>query len=134
LAATSNACETSSLILREEHRLRAFESRMLSRIFGPEGLRELHTRSAAINMILADGKIILKRILNVQSVAWIQRLQDSVQWRVLVNTENEALGFTKRKTLLKQMSDNQLLKRTIVHGIYVLFLKVYTFLQAIIVS
>jgi hypothetical protein len=82
LAATSNACETSSLILEEEHRLRAFESRMLSRIFGPEG-RELHTRSAVINTILADGKIILKRIINVQSGDWIQRLQDNVQWRVL---------------------------------------------------
>lgn len=42
-----------------------------------------------------------------------------------VNTENEALGFTKRKKLLKQMSDNQLLKRTTVHGMYVQFLKVY---------
>jgi hypothetical protein len=29
-------CETSSLILREEHRLRVFEKRVLRRIFGPE--------------------------------------------------------------------------------------------------
>jgi hypothetical protein len=28
-------CETSSLILREEHRLRVFDKRMM-RIFGPE--------------------------------------------------------------------------------------------------
>jgi hypothetical protein len=28
-------CETSSLTLREEHRLRAFENRVLRRIFGP---------------------------------------------------------------------------------------------------
>jgi hypothetical protein len=30
-------CETWSLILREEHRLRIFENRMLRRIFGPKG-------------------------------------------------------------------------------------------------
>jgi hypothetical protein len=29
-------CETWSLALREEHRLRAFESRALRRIFGPK--------------------------------------------------------------------------------------------------
>ena len=29
-------CETWSLTLREEHRLRAFENRVLRRIFGPE--------------------------------------------------------------------------------------------------
>jgi hypothetical protein len=29
-------CETWSLTLREEHRLRAFENRMLRRIFGPK--------------------------------------------------------------------------------------------------
>jgi hypothetical protein len=40
-------CETS-LILREEHRLRVFENRVLKRIFGPkreemvEGWRKLH--------------------------------------------------------------------------------------------
>jgi hypothetical protein len=31
-----HGCETSSLTLREEHRLRVFENRVLSRIFGPE--------------------------------------------------------------------------------------------------
>jgi hypothetical protein len=30
------ACETWSLTLREEHRLRVFENRVLRRIFGPE--------------------------------------------------------------------------------------------------
>jgi hypothetical protein len=29
-------CETSSLILREEHRLKIFESRLLRRIFSPK--------------------------------------------------------------------------------------------------
>jgi hypothetical protein len=41
-------CETWSLTLREEHRLRVFEIRVLSRIFGPKrdketgGWRKLH--------------------------------------------------------------------------------------------
>jgi hypothetical protein len=41
-------CETWSLTLREEHRLRLFENRVLSRIFGPKrdevtgGWRKLH--------------------------------------------------------------------------------------------
>jgi hypothetical protein len=29
-------CETLSLILREEHRLRVFENRVLRKIFGPK--------------------------------------------------------------------------------------------------
>jgi hypothetical protein len=32
-----DGCETWSLTLRKEHRLRAFESRVLRRIFGPKG-------------------------------------------------------------------------------------------------
>jgi hypothetical protein len=41
-------CETCCLTLREEHRLRVFENRVLRRIFGPErdevtgGRRKLH--------------------------------------------------------------------------------------------
>jgi hypothetical protein len=41
-------CETLSLTLREEHRLRVFKNRMLGRIFGPKrdevtgGWRKLH--------------------------------------------------------------------------------------------
>jgi hypothetical protein len=30
-------CETWSLTLREEHKLRVFENRVLRRIFGPKG-------------------------------------------------------------------------------------------------
>jgi hypothetical protein len=36
LPAVLYECETWSLILREEHRLRAFENRVLRRIFGPK--------------------------------------------------------------------------------------------------
>jgi hypothetical protein len=43
-----NGCKTWSLILREKHRLRVFQKRALSRIFGPKrdeetgGWRKLH--------------------------------------------------------------------------------------------
>jgi hypothetical protein len=36
LPAVSYGCETWSLTLREEHRLRVFENRALRRIFGPK--------------------------------------------------------------------------------------------------
>jgi hypothetical protein len=44
-------CETWSLTLREEHRLRVFENRVLRRVFGPQGdevtgeWRKLHSES-----------------------------------------------------------------------------------------
>jgi hypothetical protein len=58
-------CETWSLTLREEHRLRAFENRVLRRIFGPkrdevtgewrklhnEELRDLYSSSSIIRII-----------------------------------------------------------------------------------
>jgi hypothetical protein len=49
-----SGCETWSLILREEHRLRVFENRVLRRIFGPrrnevtEEWRKLITRGFVI--------------------------------------------------------------------------------------
>jgi hypothetical protein len=36
LTVKSDRCETWSLTLREEHRLRVFENRVLRRIFGPK--------------------------------------------------------------------------------------------------
>jgi hypothetical protein len=36
LALSNKICETWSLALREEHRLRMFENRVLRRIFGPK--------------------------------------------------------------------------------------------------
>jgi hypothetical protein len=58
-------CETWSLTLREEHRLRVFENRVLRRIFGPkrdevtgewrklhnEGLRDLYSSPNIIRII-----------------------------------------------------------------------------------
>jgi hypothetical protein len=57
-------CETWFLILREEHRLRVFENRVLKRIFGPkndeviEGWRQLlHNLyfSPNINIMIKSG-------------------------------------------------------------------------------
>jgi hypothetical protein len=51
-------CETGSLILREEHRLRVFEDRVLRRIFGPRkddvkgGWRKLYDESFVICTLL----------------------------------------------------------------------------------
>jgi hypothetical protein len=57
-------CETWSLILREEHRLRVFENRVLRRIFGPKrgeiigGWRELHNEELH-NLYFSPGIIIM---------------------------------------------------------------------------
>jgi hypothetical protein len=62
-------CETWSLTLREEHRLRVFENRVLKRIFGPkrdevtgewrklhnEELRDLYSSPSIIRMIKSRG-------------------------------------------------------------------------------
>jgi hypothetical protein len=63
-------CKTWSLILREEHRLRVFENRVLRRIFGPkrdevtgewrklhnEELRDLYSSSSIIRIIKSRRK------------------------------------------------------------------------------
>jgi hypothetical protein len=55
-------CETWSLILMEEHRLRGFENRVLRRTFGPKrdevtgGWRKLHTEE--LNNLYSSPSII----------------------------------------------------------------------------
>jgi hypothetical protein len=52
-------CEIWSLTLREEYRFRAFENRVLRRIFGPKrnemtgGWRKLHNEELHVNKILS---------------------------------------------------------------------------------
>jgi hypothetical protein len=41
-------CETWSLTLREEHRLRVFENRVLRKIFGPKGRKMDHGENCII--------------------------------------------------------------------------------------
>jgi len=54
-------CETRSLTLREEHRLREFENRVLRRIFGPkrdEVTGEWRKRNEELNNLCSSPNII----------------------------------------------------------------------------
>jgi hypothetical protein len=53
-------CETWSLTLREEHRLRVFENRVLRKIFGPKGRKTDHGENCIMMNFTA---CILHRIL-----------------------------------------------------------------------
>jgi hypothetical protein len=61
-------CETWSLIVREEHKLRVFESRVLRRIFGPErdevmgGWRKLHNKEHHDLYCLPSTMMTFKRM------------------------------------------------------------------------
>jgi hypothetical protein len=65
-------CETSSLKLREEHRLRMFENRVLRRIFGPErdevtgGWRKLHNEE--LHNLYTSPSII--RMIKSRRMKW----------------------------------------------------------------
>jgi hypothetical protein len=79
-------CETSSLTIREEHRLRVFENRVLRRIFGPkraevtggwrklhnEKLHNLHFAPSKITMIKSRGMMDKKYSTNVIEEECIQ--------------------------------------------------------------
>jgi hypothetical protein len=65
-------CETLSLTLREEHRLRVFENRMLRRIFGPKrdkvtgGWRKLHNEE--LHDLYSSPSIV--RVIKVRRMRW----------------------------------------------------------------
>jgi hypothetical protein len=65
-------CETWSLTLREEHRLRVFENRVLRRIFGPKGYevkgkwRKLHNEE--LRDLYSSPSII--RIIKSRRMRW----------------------------------------------------------------
>jgi hypothetical protein len=66
-------CETWSLTLRKEHRLRVFENRVLRRIFGPkrnemtEGLRKLHNEE--LHNLYSSLNII--SMINSRMMRWV---------------------------------------------------------------
>jgi hypothetical protein len=66
-------CETWPLTLREEHRLRVFENRVLRRIFGPKrdeetrGLRKLHNEELH-NVYSSSPSII--RMIKSRKMRW----------------------------------------------------------------
>jgi hypothetical protein len=65
-------CETWSLTLREEHRLRVFENKLLRRIFGPKrdgvtgGCRKLHNEE--LRDLYSSPSII--RIIKSRRMRW----------------------------------------------------------------
>jgi hypothetical protein len=67
-------CETRSLTLREEHRLRVFENRVLRRIFGPKrvevtgGWRKLHNEELRDLYSSPSTRII--RIIKSRRMRW----------------------------------------------------------------
>jgi hypothetical protein len=69
-------CETCSLTLREEHRLRVFESRVLRRIFEPkrdevtEEWRKLHNEE--LRGLYSSPSII--RIIKSRRMKWVGHL------------------------------------------------------------
>jgi hypothetical protein len=65
-------CETATLTLREEHRLRVFENRVLRRIFGPKrtkvtgGCRKLHNEE--LHNLYSSPSII--RMIKSREMGW----------------------------------------------------------------
>jgi hypothetical protein len=69
---TLYGCETLSLTLREEHRLRAYENRVLRRIFGPKrdevtgGWRKLHNEE--LHGLYSSPGIV--RVIKARRIRW----------------------------------------------------------------
>ena len=69
-------CETLSLTLREEHRLRVFENRMLRKIFGPKRdgatgeWRKLHNEE--LNSLYSSPNIV--RVIKSRKMRWARHV------------------------------------------------------------
>jgi hypothetical protein len=96
-------CETWSLTLREERRLRLFENRVLKRIFGPKRdevtgrrrklhnkeLHDLYSSRSIIRMIRrrwVDNIRMGLGEIGQGGVDWISLAPDRGKWRALVNS------------------------------------------------
>jgi hypothetical protein len=80
-------CETWSLTLREEHRLRVFENRVLRRIFGPKRdevtgeWRKLHIKE--LHDLYSSPSII--RIIKSRRMSWAGHVARMVEKRRLID-------------------------------------------------
>jgi hypothetical protein len=98
-------CETWSLTLREEHRLRVFENRVLRRIFGhkrddvPREWRKLHNEE--LHNIYSTQNIIMQIMSKVMRwVGHVERIGEETKvYKVLVrNPERKrSLGRSRRR-------------------------------------
>jgi hypothetical protein len=98
-------CETSSLTLREEHRLRVFENRVLMRIFGPKRdevtgeWRKLH--NGEVHKLSSSPNII--RQINSRRMRWAghvaRMVEERTVYRVLVEKRKgkKPLGRPRRR-------------------------------------
>jgi len=98
-------CETWSLTLREERRLRAFDNRVLRRIFGPKrdevasGLRKLHTEE--LNNLYCSPNIV--RVITSRRMRWVGHVARMGErkgvYRVLVRKPEgkRSLGRLRRR-------------------------------------
>jgi hypothetical protein len=97
-------CETWSLILREEHRLRVFENRVLRRIFGPKSeengsWRKLHKNE--LRSLYFSPNIV--RVIKLRRMRWaghVERMGEGRgAYRVLVGRPegNRPLGRPRRR-------------------------------------
>jgi hypothetical protein len=90
-----NWCETSPVTLREEHRLRVFENRVLRRIFGPKkevvagGWRRLHNEE--LQNFYASPNVILVIKLRMR---WVRHVASMGEMR---NAYNILFGNPKGK-------------------------------------
>jgi hypothetical protein len=98
-------CETWSVILREEHRLRVFENGVLRRIFGPKreevagGCRRLHNEE--LHNLYATPNII--RVIKSGRVRWVKHIarlgEKGNVYKILVGRPGgkTPLGIPKRR-------------------------------------
>jgi hypothetical protein len=96
-------CDTWSLTLREEHRLRVFENRVLRRIFGPkgeeDGWRKLHNDE--LHSLYYSPNIV--RVIKSRRIGWAGHVARMVKgrgvYRVLVGRPEgkKLLGRPRRR-------------------------------------
>jgi hypothetical protein len=98
-------CETWSLPLKEEHRLRMFENRVLRRIFGPKrdeitrGWRKLHTVELH-NMYPSPNVIIIMKSRRIRWAGHVIRMVDKRNaYRIFVGKPegNRKIGRLRRR-------------------------------------